>query len=386
MSRSLMFWLNMPSMHLSPTIQAIARQWDGPVTVATEADVLEKRVAQGWIRPEFTPAQLVMAPTWNDRLDLIATSMGADDVHIFLGIQAYPQTYRTLKHVGRLAPRIGIWAEPPRQNEGLLKTLLRRARYTNHAIRWRNRSDFFLTTGEIGQNWYAKCGFPNDMIFRFGYFFAAPENPSDTLAAAPLPETNAPVRIMFVGELEHHKGVDVLLAALSQLMHHSWELLVVGKGSLRETLAAQSKSLGLETRLQWTSEMPNSQLIDRMSRADLLVLPSRHDGWGAVVTEALSVGTPVLVSDACGAADVVSSPVLGAVFSNGDAMNLSQKLEPFILRGPLDAWSRSRVGETCSQKMHPDVVAGYFMRIIDRNLNPTVVVSPPWLEPRCAPR
>ena len=44
-----------------------------------------------------------------------------------------------------------------------------------------------------------------------------------------------------------------------------------------------------------------------MAAADVLVLPSRFDGWGAVVNEALMVGTPVICSDRCGASDVIEN-------------------------------------------------------------------------------
>lgn len=48
-----------------------------------------------------------------------------------------------------------------------------------------------------------------------------------------------------------------------------------------------------------------------MARADVLVLPSWHDGWGAVVSEALMAGTPAIASDACGSAGVVRASGVG---------------------------------------------------------------------------
>lgn len=365
-------------MHLAPTIQAVAKKWNGNVTVVAESDMPAKRVEQGWTLPDFTPARLVITPAWPDRIKLIEQSAGPDDVHVFMGIQAYPQTYRTLKHVRRLVPRIGIWAEPPRQNEGQVKTMLRRIRYTSHALRWRNRLDFLLTTGTIGQKWYSQCGFRSDKIFRVGYFFPELKGTSCRSSEGLWPGTHEQPRIMFVGELEHHKGVDLLLRALAPLKHYRWSLLVVGKGSLRNTLIELAKDLGLEERARWITEMPNRRLVACMSFTDFLVLPSRHDGWGAVVTEALSTGTPVLVSNACGAADAISSPLLGSVFSTEDVIDLSRVLETYIQHGVLTDSKRRIIQEASSKIMHPDVVADYLIRIVNQNKDRTAEVSPPW--------
>ena len=48
-----------------------------------------------------------------------------------------------------------------------------------------------------------------------------------------------------------------------------------------------------------------SKIGNTIYQADNLVLPSSHDGWGAVTTEALMVGTPVICSDTCGSSLIV---------------------------------------------------------------------------------
>ena len=56
-----------------------------------------------------------------------------------------------------------------------------------------------------------------------------------------------------------------------------------------------------------------------MQQADIFILPSIYDGWGAVVNEALQAGCYVLVTDACGAADLIKQDErLGQVFHPKD--------------------------------------------------------------------
>ena len=61
-----------------------------------------------------------------------------------------------------------------------------------------------------------------------------------------------------------------------------------------------------------------------MQEADVLILPSVYDGWGAVVNEALQVGCYVICSDACGASDLMKKESrLGKVFRRGDEQALA---------------------------------------------------------------
>ena len=61
-----------------------------------------------------------------------------------------------------------------------------------------------------------------------------------------------------------------------------------------------------------------TKIPEVICESDCLVLPSRYDGWGAVISEALMVGTPVICSDNCGAANVVTASNVGSVFSTND--------------------------------------------------------------------
>jgi glycosyltransferase involved in cell wall biosynthesis len=67
------------------------------------------------------------------------------------------------------------------------------------------------------------------------------------------------------------------------------------------------------------------------SDADVFVLPSRYDGWGVVVNQALGAGLPVVCSDAVGAAeDLVIPGENGYIFPSGDVVALQAALEAII--------------------------------------------------------
>jgi glycosyltransferase involved in cell wall biosynthesis len=67
-------------------------------------------------------------------------------------------------------------------------------------------------------------------------------------------------------------------------------------------------------------------MLGHYAEADALLLPSRFDGWGLVVHEGLASGMPVVVSDACGAADLIESSGCGKVIPAGDEIALAEAI------------------------------------------------------------
>jgi glycosyltransferase involved in cell wall biosynthesis len=114
-----------------------------------------------------------------------------------------------------------------------------------------------------------------------------------------------------------------------------------------------------------------------MAQADCLVLPSRHDGWGAVVSEALLVGTPAVCSDACGAAGVARASGVGGVFATGDVEALSSVLRRIVSQGRQTPDQRARLAKwACC--LGASAGADYLARILGR---PAGVghPPPPWI-------
>ena len=104
-------------------------------------------------------------------------------------------------------------------------------------------------------------------------------------------------RILAIGRLEHQKGFDVLLRAFAivHLNCPGWSLVIVGDGSEREGLHALSRNLGLEGSVRWLGETANP--FPFYLWADLVVVPSRYEGFPNVPLEAMSLGGAVICSD-----------------------------------------------------------------------------------------
>ena len=161
-------------------------------------------------------------------------------------------------------------------------------------------------------------------------------------------ESKGPINFLFCGQMIQRKGVDVLLAAFDQVVQENpnVKLTLVGRQAELPTFLS-SVSHQARTRISYEGFQPPEQLPRFFAQADVFILPSRYDGWGVVVNQALGAGLPVLCSDAVGAAhDLVSPETNGALFPSGDAEALSRHMKRLAVdRDKVLAWgsaSRAR--------------------------------------------
>lgn len=108
---------------------------------------------------------------------------------------------------------------------------------------------------------------------------------------------------LFSGQLIPRKGIDVLLLAFIQLAatHVDVALLILGEGTERNSLVSLVPEW-LQSRIQFTGHIPQSQLPAYFAAADVFAFPSRQDGWAVVLNEACGAGLPIIATNQTGAA------------------------------------------------------------------------------------
>jgi glycosyltransferase involved in cell wall biosynthesis len=151
------------------------------------------------------------------------------------------------------------------------------------------------------------------------------------------PGTDDAGALLSVGAVIPGKGHDVLLDALATLTALSWRCVCVGTltrdPAFAESLRRQALRAAIEQRVRFAGPRTGADLSRSYGAADLLVLPSRAETYGMVVTEALARGLPVIAADVGGVPEALGHGAGGVrpglLVAPGD---------PAALAGALRAW------------------------------------------------
>ncbi|XYJ11335.1 glycosyltransferase [Telluria sp. B2] len=175
-----------------------------------------------------------------------------------------------------------------------------------------------------------------------------PDTPPADSTAVPVPD-GKPLEVLFVGRLEHRKGIDVLLAAIPAVLarHPEVHFRIIGDDTLpsadgrtyKEHFLNNRASKAVADRIRFEGKVDQATLLEAYRRCDLLVAPSRFESFGLIFVEAMRAGRPVIGCDAGGMPEVVS-PENGILVPPGD----QQALENALLKLVASPKLRSAMG------------------------------------------
>lgn len=173
---------------------------------------------------------------------------------------------------------------------------------------------------------------------------------------------------LYVGSLEKRKGIDLLMKAYREAIKYDdkklWVLVLVGNDNTRGRYTKLAKSLGIEDRILFAGVVPAKNILRFHAIADVLVLPSRFDGWGATVNESCSQGKAVIVSDHCGASMLVDPGRNGFIFKSGDWRSLAYAMGMYISNPDL-ALIHGKISLKMYERFSPEANAERFCEIVN---------------------
>lgn len=360
----LIFWQNIISPHQLPYIKEICNVFPGiKVLLVVEKQMSEHRKLMGWKTEAVQQSdgfKIVVSPNVKQIKALFEHNPEAQ--HFFSGIRANPMVFQAFKQSLNYKVKRHLIVEGPFLFKypsvlHYFKTVLTDYKY------FKNISSVFAI-GSHALNWYPKFGFKKHQIIPFSYCV-------EEIVETTSRKNTGVTRFLFIGGLIPRKGVDLLLKAFLDIKQN-YSLDIIGDGQERAFLETYCKNNGLKN-VRFLGTKDNDEIRHLINNYDVHILPSRHDGWGAVINEALMSGLFVLCSSNCGAQQLINDKFNGIVFSHKKKNDTYNALEYCInniehirdKRTAIIDWSTCIKGAT---------LAKYFVSALQKEQ----AITPPW--------
>ena len=155
-------------------------------------------------------------------------------------------------------------------------------------------------------------------------------------------EPNTKLTLGVVSRLEPIKGMDLVVPAFAEVLkaYPATQLLVVGDGSLRASMEEQAAQLGCADHIRFVGHQPQEELSQWYSQMDIVLMPSRSEGFGLTAIEAMAHGCVMVASDVGGLPEVVRDGICGLLHRTEDVADMASKISSLI--GDNDLYNKLR--------------------------------------------
>lgn len=142
------------------------------------------------------------------------------------------------------------------------------------------------------------------------------------------------LRIIQVSRLMHEKkGQDILIRAGSEIQrrgYNNFTIEFIGDGDSLIYLKQLANDEGIADKVTFCGAKSQQYIFEHLCDYDLFVQPSRYEGFGLTVAEAMAAKLPVIVSSGQGPEEIIDGGKYGYVFKDGDFLDCANKIELFL--------------------------------------------------------
>lgn len=290
-----------------------------------------------------------------------------DVLHFHFAVSALPvllRWWRPLRGVQRVFHFHGPWAsEGHVQGDSVTRVAVKRL---IERLAYRSFDCFTCDSQAFRQVLVEDYGIPEDRVTTvlpgvdFPYFAAGAEPGVARQGLGLWPDGRL---LGTVRRLEPRMGIDLLIDALAE-SSPTTNLAIAGTGSVQSQLERAVETRGLQGRVRFVGRLSDAELVDFYSAIDGLVVPTRAlEGFGLVVLEAMSAGTPVIASNCGGLPEAMGPFAADWTFPIDDKRALIAKLNELEVRAPsssaLREYARSMDRVAFAQRVEAILVGEY---------------------------
>ncbi|MDZ4657449.1 MAG: glycosyltransferase family 4 protein [Bythopirellula sp.] len=288
-------WANFPSPHQADFYAAL-RQSGVDLRVVYQSPLLESRRSLGWAQPASQPAGESFLPSQMSPLEHVTD--WRERIHVIPGYG-----FGTNRWLVRQLSRAGVpWVHWSENSQPSWRSALTWGLKKWYAHKVNNYALGAFAIGERATQDFVRWGIRLEKCAQL--FYAIDGVPRDVERDCVTREfVGDECAFVYAGNLCHRKATLLLLEAFAKISAQSnSKLVLVGNGPQESTARRYLKSMGLDHQVLFRGVVPNEAIGSVIQCTQVLVLPSRFDGWGVVLNEGASAGLALIASDAVGAA------------------------------------------------------------------------------------
>lgn len=184
----------------------------------------------------------------------------------------------------------------------------------------------------------------------------------DRFAFVRRPSHEGPARLVTTGRLVDVKGHAILIDAVAMLARSgvAVTLEIVGAGPLESSLRARSVAARVSDRVRFSGALAPEALVEALGRADLYVSPSRREGFGVALVEALATGLPA-VATACGGPQDIVHDTDGVLVAPDDPSALADGISDVLSR--IGGFDREGIAASAAERFGRAPVAARLVEV-----------------------
>ena len=222
-------------------------------------------------------------------------------------------------------------------------------------------ADLLISPSSFLKNKFVEHGFAPDHIL-------VSDNGTNTALFQDLRrESSEKLRFGYIGTIQRHKGVHVLIEAFNKIDDSRTELKIFGDPLLVPNYYTELRDMAQNPRIQFLGEFDNSDIGRILSEIDVLIVPSIWpENSPLTIHEASLAEVPVIASNFGGMPELVENGVTGFLFKPGDADELYSKMHLFIENRELVKQFQDNIGPIKSIEENAQELERIYKRLIAR--------------------
>jgi glycogen(starch) synthase len=207
-----------------------------------------------------------------------------------------------------------------------------RSHLRNYMLHWPlAQADLYLACSQHEAGELARMGMPAERIrvvplwIDTDYIAALPDHPPEHAFARPL--------ILYIGQLTRRKGPDLVVEAMPAVVAHYPQadfVFVSHNPAEQASLQRRAEELGVAGNLRFIGQVSEEEKFALLRACDAYVLPTRYEGFGLPLLEAMACRTPIVTTDIPVVREIVAHEINGLLIPLGDGAALAASILRFV--------------------------------------------------------